>query len=189
MAHSGFGRDDFDPGAVYAAFGAPFGLLAAPDVRHRYVITFFSDSSPSGTPVPDAGPVVPVRVTVRHDLAGGAAVDVSTRRAHGADVDLLEHMWWSVVEHRLAVPPDGVDIDGLREWAAEISLREPPPEGAAAAWQIDGAPTPCRTLVDDDLVVHGSTVEDGLVAVVSPTSADGSAGPAASVRLWRPAST
>jgi hypothetical protein len=98
-------------------------------------------------------------------------------------------MWWSVVEHRLATPPDGVDIDRLRDWAAEISLREPPPEAAPTERRIDGTSTSCRTLVDGDLVVHGSAVENCLVAVVAPVApATGSATPAA-VELWRPAPT
>jgi hypothetical protein len=145
-------------------------MLAAPPATGQHVAHFFSDSSVTGTPVPSVGPPQPVTITIRHDLEGDGRVDVATRRTYGHDLSLVDHMWQSLTETRLA-QTDTVPPDQLQEWGHAIAMRQPPSSVQECDLVLDGAPVRWRLIVDDELAVCGGVVGDppdaALVAVVA----------------------
>jgi hypothetical protein len=164
------GPHDFDPEAVFAAFGARFGVLTAPFSRHRRVGEFFSDSSalPPGVAPSPVRTTYPVHVAIRHDLPAGGCVDIVTHRRSALGTSLTEHMWWSLVTLRLQTQglPHATDRD---VWAHAVAFRPQPPVQADCPVTLDGAALHWSFMVDEDLAVCGA--ESGgqtLLAAVCP---------------------
>ena len=154
---------------VFAAFGARFGVLEVPDSRLRHVGEFFSDSSaPPVGALPSGGTLYPVYLTVRHHLASGGLVDVSTRRRSALDVDLAEHMWWSLINLRIAAEDRLTGTDRI-EWARDVALQPRPAMRGDCRMLVDGAEARWELMVDGDLAVCGSDrAGQSLLAAVCP---------------------
>jgi hypothetical protein len=111
-----------DPEAASAWLGARFGTLEAPAHRLRYLAQHFSDSSFGRTP---DGRDAPVSVTIRHVVEGGV-VDVKTRRVYDDGTTVMDHMWSTLTDFRIADPP--ADVTNVSEWARPHIWRPRSPE-------------------------------------------------------------
>jgi hypothetical protein len=165
----GFGPDDFDPGAVSARFGAQFGTLAAPPFQSRCVAQFFSDSGAVAGQQPVPSPLLPVTVTVRHRIEPGVDVDVVTRHRYPDGTDLADHMWWSLVDLRIANAIASGPTDPAAV-AHEIALRARPAASASHETTVDGESRRFMLIVDDELAACGVELEDAYVAAVAPSA-------------------
>jgi hypothetical protein len=181
----GFGRGGFVADRVVERFGAPIALLETPATTRRWVAQLYSDSSPTGTPTPEVGPALPVRLTIRHALADGAVVDVVTRRTYGFEVDLLDELWADVVDRRLAEPP--ADAADVQAWATAIALEPRPPTGRDGALVIDGTTHAAAAIVEADVTVVGCHLGDLMVTAVAPTALmTEPAAPVLDLTMWPP---
>ena len=161
------GPPELDPVAASAWLGIRFGVLRLPAHRMRYLAQHFSDSGHGRTA---DGRDAPVSITIRHHIDDDLVVDVVTRRDY-EDSTVLDHMWQAVTDYRLADPPEGGDVGA---WAHQYAVRPRPPEEASQPLALDGALIPWRRFNDDQLVVVGTAIAGGFVAIAGPAElADG----------------
>jgi hypothetical protein len=174
---AGFEPDNIDPVAVSHWFGARYAALKVPDSYRQYVAQRFSDTAAGRghSTTSDPGVPQPVYLTFRYHIDGDQVIDVATRRRYGTDFDhtLIQHMWWTLLEHRhesasMAEPPREGPTE-LPELFSRINFADPPPADGSGVLTLDGHPVRWSQIVDEDQAVCGGEVGKLFVAVLAPT--------------------